>query len=181
MTQTLRNGWLHQAKQLPSPHFNKRPNDEISLLVIHNISLPAGEFGHTYIDDLFLGRLDCDAHKTFAELKGLEVSAHFLIRRNGEITQFVSCEDRAWHAGVSEFQGRTGCNDFSIGIELEGSDDCEFEDLQYTSLIDLTRLLMRTYPQITLDRITGHCHIAPQRKTDPGSYFDWQYFLSALS
>ena len=181
MTKPLINGWLQQAKHHPSPHFNQRPTDEISLLVIHNISLPAGEFGHTYIDDLFVGNLDCNAHESFQDLKGLEVSAHFLIRRNGEITQFVSCDERAWHAGISEFKGRSGCNDFSIGIELEGSDDCEFDATQYASLVNLTHKIMQAYPQITLDRITGHCDIAPQRKTDPGPYFDWHYFLSALS
>ena len=181
MTKPLINGWLQQAKQHSSPHFNQRPTDEISLLVIHNISLPAGEFGHTYIDDLFLGHLDCNAHESFQDLKGLEVSAHFLIRRNGEITQFVSCDERAWHAGVSEFDGRSSCNDFSIGIELEGCDDSEFEHAQYNSLINLTQILMEEYPLITHERITGHCHIAPQRKTDPGPYFDWQYFLSELT
>ncbi len=181
MTKSLINGWLQQAKQLASPHFNQRPGDDVSLLVIHSISLPAGEFGHTYIDDLFLGKLDCDAHESFQDLKGLEVSAHFLIRRNGGITQFVSCDDRAWHAGVSEFNGRSDCNDFSVGIELEGSDDCEFEQAQYQSLLSLTQILMQQYPQITIDRITGHCHIAPKRKTDPGPYFNWQYFLGALT
>ena len=181
MSFELENGWLKQAQKLPSPFYNQRPEAEISVLVIHNISLPAGEFGHTYIDDLFLGRLNCDAHSSFNELKGLEVSAHFLIRRTGEITQFVNCNERAWHAGVSEFKGRTGCNDFSIGIELEGSDHCEYENEQYKSLLELTRAIMNSYPQITEDRITGHCHIAPVRKTDPGPYFDWQYYLSALS
>ncbi len=181
MLDTIHNGWLRRANKSSSPFYNQRPNNEVSLLVIHNISLPAGQFGHTYIDDLFLGQLDCSAHPTFTELKGLEVSAHFLIRRSGVITQFVGCNDRAWHAGISEFDGQSNCNDFSIGIELEGSDFCAYEETQYASLIELTKEIIRSYPQITADRITGHCHIAPQRKTDPGPYFDWQYYLSALS
>ncbi|MBM7073368.1 1,6-anhydro-N-acetylmuramyl-L-alanine amidase AmpD [Shewanella sp. 202IG2-18] len=181
MTLTIENGWLDKAQKKPSPFYNQRPTNDVSLLVIHNISLPAGEFGHTYIDDLFLGNLDCDAHQTFKELEGLEVSAHFLIRRNGEITQFVNCDERAWHAGVSEFEGRSGCNDFSIGIELEGADTCNYEDTQYQSLLILTQAIIKAYPAITTERIIGHCHIAPVRKTDPGPYFDWQYYLSALS
>lgn len=176
----IRNGWLDDARHCLSPHFNARPNKEVSLLVIHNISLPAGRFGLPFIDQLFQGCLDVTADESFQELQGLEVSAHFLIRRDGELVQYVSCDDRAWHAGVSEFDGRSGCNDFAVGIELEGTDSVDYSDLQYAKLIALTKELMARYPDITLDRITGHSDIAPGRKTDPGESFDWQRFKNAL-
>ncbi|WP_028767888.1 1,6-anhydro-N-acetylmuramyl-L-alanine amidase AmpD [Shewanella fidelis] len=180
MPLTIRNGWLDDARHCLSPHFNARPNKEVSLLVIHNISLPAGRFGLPFIDQLFQGCLDVTADESFQQLQGLEVSAHFLIRRDGELVQYVSCDDRAWHAGVSEFDGRSGCNDFAVGIELEGTDSVDYSDLQYAKLIALTKELMARYPDITLDRITGHSDIAPGRKTDPGESFDWQRFKGAL-
>ncbi len=174
-------GWLQTAKHRASPHFDSRPADEISLLVIHNISLPAGEFGHQYVDDLFMGQLDCQANDSFHKLEGLRVSANFFIRRDGELIQYVSCDDRAWHAGLSEFDGKSDCNDFSIGIELEGTDHQPFNAEQYHCLITLTQRIMTQYPSITKQRITGHSDIASGRKTDPGPYFDWQYYLTQLS
>ncbi|GAB1039003.1 N-acetyl-anhydromuranmyl-L-alanine amidase [Shewanella algae] len=173
-------GWYKEAEPSPSPHFNHRPDGEVSLLVIHNISLPAGRFGLPYIEQLFLGTLDIEADASFAGLKGLEVSAHFLIRRDGELRQFVSVDQRAWHAGVSNFEGRSGCNDFAVGIELEGTDDSGFTEEQYHKLITLTQSLQQAYPDITKERIVGHSDIAPGRKTDPGPGFDWQRYLQAL-
>ncbi|MCE9792953.1 MULTISPECIES: 1,6-anhydro-N-acetylmuramyl-L-alanine amidase AmpD [Shewanella] len=173
-------GWYKEAEPSPSPHFNHRPDGEVSLLVIHNISLPAGCFGLPYIEQLFLGTLDTEADPSFAELKGLEVSAHFLIRRDGELRQYVSVDQRAWHAGVSNFAGRSGCNDFAVGIELEGTDDSGFTEAQYHKLITLSQSLRLAYPDITKERIVGHSDIAPGRKTDPGPGFDWQRYLQAL-
>jgi len=173
-------GWYQSAKHIRSANFNQRPNDEISLLVIHNISLPLGEFDNGHIIELFCNELDCNAHKSFSSLEGVEVSAHFLIDREGVVTQFVSCHDRAWHAGLSCFDGREGCNDFSIGIELEGSDFTPFTDSQYQSLAILTKDIQQMYPSITNDRIVGHEHIAPGRKTDPGPYFDWDRYKSEI-
>ncbi len=149
-------------------------------MVIHNISLPAGCFGLPYIEQLFLGTLDTEVDPSFAELKGLEVSAHFLIRRDGELRQYVSVDQRAWHAGVSNFAGRSGCNDFAVGIELEGTDDSGFTEAQYHKLITLSQSLRLAYPDITKERIVGHSDIAPGRKTDPGPGFDWQRYLQAL-
>ncbi|MCE9789099.1 1,6-anhydro-N-acetylmuramyl-L-alanine amidase AmpD [Shewanella chilikensis] len=173
-------GWYGEAVPRPSPHFNHRPDGEVSLLVIHNISLPAGCFGLPYIEQLFLGTLDTEADPSFAELKGLEVSAHFLIRRDGELRQYVSVDQRAWHAGVSNFAGRSGCNDFAVGIELEGTDDSGFTEAQYHKLVSLSQSLRLAYPDITKERIVGHSDIAPGRKTDPGPGFDWQRYLQAL-
>ena len=167
-------GWCAGAVRLESPNFNERPaGTQISLLVIHNISLPAGRFGGPYISDLFLNRLDCDAEPSFESLRGVQVSSHFLIRRDGSLLQFVSAANRAWHAGASSFGGRSGCNDFSIGIELEGSDTQAFEAQQYSTLAELSAALITAYP---LTHITGHSHIAPGRKTDPGPYFDWKFY-----
>lgn len=177
----LKNGWLSSARSCPSPHFNVRPKAEVSLLVIHNISLPAGCFGLPYIDELFSGCLDVSADPTFEVLQGLQVSAHFLIRRDGEIVQYVNCNDRAWHAGVSLFQGREQCNDFSIGIELEGTDEIAYTDQQYSVLTALSVEIMAQYPAINIDRIVGHCDIAPIRKTDPGASFDWARYRAAMS
>lgn len=160
----------------PSPHFDQRPAEtEINLLVIHNISLPPGEFGGGYVQQLFAGTIDLDAHAWFENLKDVRVSAHFLIERNGCITQFVSCLDRAWHAGVSTFDGRTQCNDFSIGIELEGTDDLPYNDQQYKAVALLTDALRNAFP---FKAVRGHCHIAPVRKTDPGVSFDWSRYAS---
>ena len=176
-----RAGWCEQARRVPSPHHNERigPND-ISLLVIHGISLPPGEFGGPWIDDLFLGRLDPDAHPYFAGIHQLRVSAHCLIRRDGELVQYVPFTARAWHAGVSSWEGREACNDFSIGIELEGTDELPFEDAQYQALTELTRALLCAYPDMSAERICGHSDIAPGRKTDPGPCFDWARLRDAL-
>lgn len=171
------NGWLSGVRRIPSSNCDARPPAVgIELLVIHNISLPPGEFGGEAVVQLFTNSLNTDAHPYYKKLEGLKVSAHFLIRRDGHIIQFVSCGKRAWHAGVSSWQGRSACNDFSIGIELEGSDDVPFDDPQYASLARLTRLLRRGYPIRT---IVGHADIAPGRKTDPGPSFDWTRYLAA--
>lgn len=171
---------IRGARFLPSPNCNERPEGEISLLVIHNISLPPGQFGGGQIEALFTNRLDWDAHPFFTEIRGLEVSAHLLIDRAGTLTQFVPFDRRAWHAGRSCFQGREACNDFSIGIELEGTDELPYTERQYERLIQVTRALLNTYPDLTPERIVGHCQIAPGRKTDPGPAFDWARFLAAL-
>ena len=175
-------GWLEVAARCPSPNCNPRPEPgDISLLVIHNISLPPGQYGTGCVQQFFCNRLDCDAHPYFDEIRDMEVSSHLLIERDGSLTQFVSFEERAWHAGVSEFCGRDNCNDFSIGIELEGCDTEAYTDAQYKSLTAVTGEIMRTYPAITRDRITGHSDIAPGRKTDPGPAFDWERFLTMLA
>lgn len=169
------------VRQLESPNFSARPDDaKISLLVIHNISLPPGEYGGSYIDDLFCNQLDCSSHVFFEEIKGLEVSSHLLIKRNGEVTQYVPFDKQAWHAGQSNFQGREKCNEFSIGIELEGCDDDIFTPEQYQQLVVVSKALLAQYPAITLDRITGHSDIAPGRKTDPGPLFDWESYRQSL-
>ena len=178
---TIKSGWLTEVEKHPSPHFSSRePGNEVNLLVIHNISLPAGKFSGNYISDLFLGCLDCNADESFTDLLGVRVSAHCLIRRNGSIIQYVSFNDSAWHAGTSSFNGRQQCNDFSIGIELEGTDTTLYTSEQYQELIHLTHCLQREFPAIIADNIVGHCHIAPERKTDPGQAFDWQYFRKHL-
>lgn len=172
-------GWCSALPHLPCPNYDARPDGaEISLLVIHNISLPPGEFGGGYIEALFANTLDCDAHPYFDQLRNLRVSSHFLIRRDGAAKQFVSTLDRAWHAGLSEFQGRQRCNDFSVGIELEGSDHEMFCDAQYETLALLTLALSLRHP---LTNVVGHQHIAPDRKTDPGPFFDWARFSTAFS
>lgn len=169
------NGWLRGVARIPSPNYDVRPaHSPITLLVIHNISLPPDEFGGSAICEFFTNTLDCTTHPYYERLKGVEVSSHFLVRRDGRIIQFVPCSRRAWHAGVSEWRGRTRCNDFSIGIELEGSDFVPFESRQYSALAKLTRLLKRTYP---IRDIAGHSDIAPGRKTDPGPFFDWDRYL----
>lgn len=160
-----------------SNHDRRPPGTAIYLLVIHNISLPPGEYGGNAITQLFTNTLDTKAHPYYAQLQNLKVSAHFLIRRNGEIVQFVRCSRRAWHAGVSVWRGQEGCNDFSIGVELEGSDHEAFPDAQYHALSKLTRRLCRSYP---IRSIVGHSDIAPQRKTDPGPYFDWARYCRLL-
>lgn len=174
-------GWYQNAQQVLSPNCDDRPADEaISLLVIHNISLPPGEFGGGFVPALFTNTLDSNAHPYFATLAGLQVSAHLLIDRNGGITQFVPFGKRAWHAGQSCFGRRERCNDFSIGIELEGEDWTPYTDAQYQQLLVVSRALMAAYPQITPARIVGHRDIAPGRKTDPGLAFDWHRFLTQL-
>ncbi|MED5389210.1 MAG: 1,6-anhydro-N-acetylmuramyl-L-alanine amidase AmpD [Pseudomonadota bacterium] len=179
---TLSEHRVEQAQWCPSPNFNVRPDpDDISLLVIHNISLPPGQFGGGHIQALFQNCLNPHEHPYFRDIHQLTVSSHFLIRRDGSLLQFVSCDQRAWHAGVSSFQGRENCNDFSIGIELEGADTVPYDDAQYVALVELTALLQQHYPGITDARITGHENIAPGRKTDPGPAFDWQRYRQRLN
>lgn len=174
-------GWLAAARVCPSPNCDARPDAaEISLLVIHNISLPPGKFGGRHIDQLFTNTLDAAAHPYFAQVHTLRVSSHLLIDRRGRLTQYVPLQMRAWHAGVSTFDGRERCNDFSIGIELEGCDDQPFTQKQYRRLISVTRTLLQTFPALTSARITGHSDIAPGRKTDPGPHFDWAFYRAAL-
>lgn len=174
-------GWLEgdSVTHQPSPNFDVRPDGcAIDLLVIHNISLPPGQFGGPYIAALFGNQLDCDIHPYFDQLRSLRVSSHFLILRDGNVMQFVSTNERAWHAGVSSFEGRQRCNDFSIGIELEGTDFMPFSSSQYGTLVTLTHALQLRYP---LEAVIGHEHIAPGRKTDPGPFFDWRQYQRALA
>ncbi len=176
----IKDGWWSKAKVIPSPNFNARLTGNVRLLVIHNISLPPGKFGGGNIQKFFTNQLDWEDHPFFEEIRGVEVSAHILIERDGTATQFVSFDERAWHAGVSCFQGVESCNDFSIGIELEGTDDTPFEDAQYARLVELTQVIMNTYPHITPDNIVGHSDIAPGRKTDPGPEFDWHRYKKTI-
>lgn len=170
------------ARQVHSPNHSTRPTGcEIDLLIIHNISLPPGEFGTDCVEALFCNRLDYDSHPYFEGIRGLRVSSHLLINRQGEISQYVPFNLKAWHAGESEFKGRQSCNDYSIGIELEGTDDELFTDAQYTSLIRVTRLLLQEYPNMSVGRIVGHSDVAPGRKTDPGPCFDWDRYKRALT
>ncbi|MCP4598121.1 1,6-anhydro-N-acetylmuramyl-L-alanine amidase AmpD [Neptuniibacter sp.] len=176
-----KDGWLEGVNKVPSPNYNDRlESDVVSLLVIHNISLPPRQYGGGYVHKFFQNKLPVAEHPYFATIKELEVSAHFLIERCGTVTQFVPVDKRAWHAGISQFDGREGCNDFSIGIELEGCDEDEFTSSQYLSLSELTDVLRRIYPTITQQRIAGHSDIAPGRKTDPGPCFDWERYISSL-
>ena len=174
-------GWLEEVRQVLSPNQDDRPDpDDISLLVIHGISLPPGIFGGNHIDQLFTNTLDPKAHPYFAGISGDRVSAHVLIDRDGMLTQYVPFQRRAWHAGASVFRGRKCCNDFSIGIELEGCDDQPYTEVQYRKLVELTRVIMSRWPEIRRSNIVGHCDIAPGRKTDPGPEFDWDYYFSLL-
>jgi len=171
-------GWFSGLRRVKSPNFDARPPGvEVGLLVIHNISLPPNEFGGGGVECLFSNTLNLDAHPYYAQLRGVKVSSHFYIRRDGAIIQFVSCFQRAWHAGVSFWQGRERCNDFSIGIEMEGSDFVPFTEAQYSSLIYLTRRIKRNFP---IREIVGHSDVAPERKTDPGPYFDWPRYMESL-
>jgi len=175
-------GLLVEAKQHASPNYDTRPDStDISLIVIHGISLPPGQFGGDYIDQLFCNQLNPDEHPYFQDIATLRVSSHLLIRRTGEIVQYVPFHQRAWHAGVSCYQDREGCNDFSIGIELEGDDETDYTDIQYQVLTETIRALMETYPGLDETHIAGHSDIAPGRKTDPGPAFDWAYFRQLLS
>ncbi len=176
------NDFVENILYVPSPNFNERlAGITIDLLVIHGISLPPGEFGGPFIEALFTNSLEPNAHPSFKDLAELRVSAHLLIRRTGEVIQFVPFTKRAWHAGVSEFQGRSNCNDFSIGIELEGTDTQPYEDIQYQQLANLTQVICKAYPTITRKHIVGHCDIAPGRKTDPGPVFDWNYYQQLIN
>ena len=171
------NGWLVYAEQQKSPHFSLRDEGEtVHLLVVHNISLPPKQFGGGYITDFFLGKLDSKAHPYFEEISQLKVSAHCLITRKGKIIQYVSFDDKAWHAGISSYQGVDKCNDFSIGIELEGADDIPYTQEQYLALAELTKSLQQSYPDIN-DNITGHSDIAPLRKTDPSTHLTGNIFM----
>jgi AmpD protein len=181
-TFTLTAGWLQQARRAPSPNFGPRPGGcAPRLLVIHNISLPPGQYGGNHIERLFTNCLDWDEHPFFDEIRGAEVSAHLLIRRCGELVQFVDLGERAWHAGQSCFAGQDNCNDFSIGIELEGTDDEAYTEVQYQVLAAVTRALLAHYEDMDVDRIVGHSDIAPGRKTDPGPAFDWHKYRSLLA
>ncbi len=177
----IQNHWLTSANRIESPNFDERPNpDDIGLLVIHCISLPPGEFGTPCIGQLFCNTLNSDEHPYFKEIHQLKVSSHLLIKRDGEITQFVAFDKRAWHAGASNFEGRERCNDFSIGIELEGTEYMPYTDAQYAKLTESVNALITHYPGLSKPRITGHSDIAPGRKTDPGESFDWQKFYDLL-
>ena len=169
-------GLLVGVKQVLSPFFDERPAGAVpDLLVLHGISLPPGEFGGPWVARLFTGNLPADAHPSFVERASLKVSAHLLIRRDGEVVQFVSFNDRAWHAGKSSWQGREACNDYSIGIECEGTDEVPYAAAQYATLRNLLPMLLEAYPRITPDRIVGHSDVAPGRKTDPGPSFEWSH------
>ncbi|HET7586509.1 MAG TPA: 1,6-anhydro-N-acetylmuramyl-L-alanine amidase AmpD [Gammaproteobacteria bacterium] len=178
---TINDGIVSEARQVPSPNFDARPaGAEIDLLVVHGISLPPGKFGGPHIERLFTNQLDPAAHPYFAAINGMRVSSHLLIRRDGELVQFVNLRDRAWHAGESAYGGRSACNDFSIGVELEGIDDAAYADAQYRRLSEVARAIMQTWPAIKPERICGHSDIAPGRKTDPGMAFNWQRFRGLL-
>jgi len=171
-------GWLSGARHCVSPNFGPRPaGTVVDLAVVHSISLPPGQFGGDAIERLFTNRLDWDAHPYYGEIRGLEVSAHFLVRRDGEVVQFVSTRDRAWHAGRSSWRGRENCNDYSVGIELEGLEGDVFEPLQYEHLADVLIALVRRLP---LQGVAGHEHVAPGRKQDPGPGFDWPRLAALL-
>ena len=177
----IEQGLLVGTDYHPSPNQDPRPDPEdITGIVIHNISLPPGEFGGGWINDLFLNQLDATAHPYFIEIADLQVSAHLLIRRTGQVIQYVPFDQRAWHAGVSSWQGRDKCNDFTIGIELEGCDDQTFAEEQYQQLAQVINCLCQTYPQLSHKTIKGHSDIAPDRKTDPGPHFDWAILKHSL-
>jgi AmpD protein len=177
MRYTLEKGWIREARRVPSPNCEPRPPAcEPELLVLHNISLPPGRYGGDCIERFFTNCLDWEEHAYYEEIRGMEVSAHLLVRRSGEVVQFVNLDERAWHAGCSSWQGRDNCNDFSVGIELEGCDDDPYTDAQYDALLALTTLLVSHYPLMAADKVVGHCDIAPGRKTDPGAAFDWSRY-----
>lgn len=177
----IQNGLLDNVLYKASPNKNCRPNPMgISLIIIHGISLPPEQFDNTCIDDFFLNRLDPSGHPYFKEIHSLKVSAHLLIRRDGTVTQYVSFDERAWHAGISSFNGEENCNDFSIGIELEGTDQLAYTDKQYDELSRCCRSLIQHYPLLAAHNIVGHCDVAPGRKTDPGDSFDWPRFKALL-
>ncbi|HEX4647402.1 MAG TPA: 1,6-anhydro-N-acetylmuramyl-L-alanine amidase AmpD [Steroidobacteraceae bacterium] len=175
-------GLLAGVRQVLSPHFDERPPGVVpELLIVHGISLPPGEFGGPWIDRLFTATLPWEQHPYFKKIEGLRASSHALIRRDGQIVQYVPFTERAWHSGRSEYQGRAGCNDFSIGIELEGTDERPYTDAQYERLAALTAALLAAYPTLSAEHIVGHSDIAPGRKTDPGQSFDWARFRTQLA
>ncbi|HUW97545.1 MAG TPA: 1,6-anhydro-N-acetylmuramyl-L-alanine amidase AmpD [Acidiferrobacter sp.] len=174
-------GWLNGARHVASPNWDARPPSAcVEVLIIHSISLPSGVYGGPDVERLFMNELNVGSPPTYADLNGLRVSAHFFIRRDGEVVQFVSVADRAWHAGVSRCEGRECVNDFSVGIEMEGTDHTPFEEAQYETLIEVSRALLMRYPVITANRFYGHADIAPGRKSDPGPYFDWDRYRMAV-
>lgn len=178
-TALWRNGWYRFAAPLPSPNFGSRPaNSCVDLIVLHSISLPPGQYGGNEVQQLFTNQLDWQAHPYFQAIQGLTVSSHFYVRRHGELWQFVSCDDRAWHAGASSYRGRANCNDDSIGIELEGLEGKHFEPAQYATLVALCASIQERYP---IRHLAGHEHIAPGRKNDPGAGFDWRLLQQALA
>ncbi|CBL44350.1 N-acetyl-anhydromuramyl-L-alanine amidase [gamma proteobacterium HdN1] len=180
-TFAVQNGRLTSARQVSSPNFNARPEPhEISLLVIHCISLPPAQYSGDAIERFFMNQLDATEHPYFETIADLQVSAHLLIRRDGEVVQFVDFDQRAWHAGKSCFEGRENCNDYSIGIELEGTDTDEYTEHQYAALAAITKVLMQAHPKLTPARIAAHSTIAPERKTDPGPGFDWPRYLRLI-
>jgi AmpD protein len=175
-------GLLLGARQVLSPYCDPRPAPALpELILVHGISLPAGEFGGPWIDRLFTGNLPAQAHPDFRERAALRVSAHVLIRRDGELTQYVPFTERAWHAGVSAYRGRSGCNDFSVGIELEGTDETPYTDAQYGQLVELIAALIGAYPSLSAEHLVGHSDVAPGRKTDPGASFEWPRLRAALA
>jgi AmpD protein len=182
MRYRVQDGWLEGVRQLHSPNCGERPGScDPDLLVIHNISLPPGCYGGDAIERFFTNCLDWEEHPYYREIRGMEVSSHLLLRRDGDLVQFVSFNDRAWHAGASCFDGRENCNDFSIGIELEGTDDEPYTDVQYAVLADVSAALLKAFPGLEESRITGHSDIAPGRKTDPGPAFDWRRYRDELA
>ena len=175
-------GLVEPARQCPSPNQDARPDGGSPvLLVVHGISLPPGEFGGPQVEQLFTNTLEWDSHPYFGGIRGIEVSAHLLVKRDGEVIQFVPFTHRAWHAGASSFRGRDCCNDYSIGIELEGTDEVPYADSQYETLIELSRTLIKAYPELSAREIAAHSDIAPGRKTDPGPAFDWLRLYDGLS
>lgn len=175
-------GLLEPILYRPSPNHDDRPQESpLNMVVVHGISLPPGQFGTPAVEAFFCNELDISADPYYQQIAALKVSAHLFIKRTGEVVQFVPFTKRAWHAGESSFQGKTRCNDFSIGIELEGTDEVPYTDSQYEKLTQIVKLLMATYPDITPDRVVGHVDIAPGRKTDPGPAFDWEYLKGTLA
>ena len=175
-------GWLQGVETIKSPNFNKRPDTgDIRLIVVHGISLPPGEYGGGYVQQLFTNKLDAKQHEYFAEIEGLKVSSHCFIARHGKLIQFVSFKNRAWHAGASSWKGIENCNDFSIGIEMEGTDDESYAEAQYYQLAKLVISLRKQYPAILQQSICAHSDIAPGRKTDPGPYFNWNKLTQLIN
>ncbi|HUN26591.1 MAG TPA: 1,6-anhydro-N-acetylmuramyl-L-alanine amidase AmpD [Steroidobacteraceae bacterium] len=175
-------GLIARVRQVLSPHFDERPSGTtVDLIVVHGISLPPGEYGGAWIDRFFTGALPASAHAYFREIAGMRVSAHVLVRRTGEIVQYVAFDKRAWHAGLSAYRGRAPCNDFSIGIELEGTDEEPYTDAEYERLAALIGALLTAYPTLSRDRIAGHSEVAPDRKTDPGPSFDWERLRALIA
>ncbi len=173
-------GLISPATLCMSPNQDERPDQKVDLIVIHGISLPPAQFGGDSIERFFQNKLDCTEHEYFEKIEGMKVSSHLLIKRGGELVQFVPFHKRAWHAGESSYQGRTACNDFSIGVELEGTNDLAYEEIQYETLCNVVHTLCDTYPGLDCDKITGHCHIAPDRKTDPGPSFNWAHIRGLI-